>query len=256
MDNGQKMTYSVGHRRRLWRWFAGLTAVILALQVAMLVPLIVTVAAITQFLTVWSWDRYRLRHPDSGGVDDGCHPRTTATNRPPALRRRLFSVARRYRRPQQGECRGPASRARFDEQPSRVTVCPLVSSFLRRRRGRRRVVPRAVAGSARRRPTGHGGDPNPAGQGGVVGAHLPGEQSTQDGPDRDDAPGHPPVRGVHSTLQLVGNCALAQGDVWCTLASAVPNPSARRSHRAAQPCRDGRLRRRTGRGERRCPRPW
>jgi hypothetical protein len=46
------MTHSVGHRRRLWRWFAGLTAVILAFQVAMLVPLIVTVAAITLLLTV------------------------------------------------------------------------------------------------------------------------------------------------------------------------------------------------------------
>jgi dolichol kinase len=74
MDYGQRMTHSVGHRRRLWRWFAGLTAVILALQVAMLVPLIVTVAAITLLLTVWSWDRYRLRHPGSEGVDDRLPP--------------------------------------------------------------------------------------------------------------------------------------------------------------------------------------
>jgi hypothetical protein len=48
--------------------------VILALQIAMLVPLIVTVAAIALLLAAWIWDRYRLRHPGPGGVDDRLPP--------------------------------------------------------------------------------------------------------------------------------------------------------------------------------------
>jgi hypothetical protein len=48
--------------------------VILALQIAMLVPLIVTVAAIALLLAAWIWDRHRLHHPGLGGVDDRLPP--------------------------------------------------------------------------------------------------------------------------------------------------------------------------------------
>jgi hypothetical protein len=68
------MVIPLRRRRRLGPWFAGLAAVCLALQIAMLVPLAVTVVALALSLAAWGWDRYRMRPDGSGAVDDRLPP--------------------------------------------------------------------------------------------------------------------------------------------------------------------------------------